>query len=78
MKKFEINGVKFEVDYNKPLNDQVYCISYDVSGEYKDYGIIDTPNGRVVVNQFDVPWFGIISVGISEEKVYQTMYQEVV
>jgi hypothetical protein len=78
MKKVTINGVEFEIDYNAPRAEQVYCESYNMFGEFTGSKIIDLPVGRKAVNAFDVPMFGEICIGISEESVYKVQYAEVV
>ena len=78
MKKVNINGIKFEIDFNLPRTDMVYCVNYDMYGEFTQCDIIDTPKGRQAVNVFDVPFFGIICVGVSEELIFKPMYQEVI
>ena len=76
MKKVTISGIKFEVDYNKPFADQIYCRTHDVFGEYIKCDLIDTSQGSKAVNLFDVPYFGTLGVGIADETIYRPYFME--
>lgn len=77
IKKIEINGIKFEINWNEKFEDLVYCPTYDVFGESQGAEIIDTVAGRKVVFGYLVPYFGTLMLNVAEELVYTQIWRKV-